>query len=214
MKQLAFWGGAFLSLSLALAFGGWSAFLWVLFLLVLPALVLFLSLSGVLPAPKPKPKPALPLTFQERLTQGPHLTMADLLHLSPGDFEEFISLVVEAMGLDYHHVQRVGGSGDVGIDIYALSTFHLPVVIQCKRYQENILIDSPTIQQFLGSITYRGAIYGWFITTSDYTFPARSVAQASNRIRLLNGEQLLTFINGRKSEILAAWTRKQSGITS
>lgn len=212
MKHILFLVGVFLSLALALAFGGWGTFALVFFFVVLPSLVLYASLSGLVLAPKPKPSSVLPMTFRERVSQGHPLTMTDLLHLPPDDFEEFMALFVEAMGLDYHDVHKVGESGDVGIDIYALSIFDRPVVVQCKRYQEHILIDSPTIQQFLGSITYYHAAYGWFITTSDYTYPARGVAQASGRIRLLNGEQLLFFINGRMSEIQAAWRRRQAYI--
>lgn len=123
------------------------------------------------------------------------LTLSALLSLDPTEFEEFIGIVLAAMGMEYTHIQRIGGSGDHGADLYARNTFDLPIIVQCKRYASDNHVDSPDMQRFLGSVTHYRAVYGWFITTSSFTEPARAFAAThSICIRLLDGEQLVALI--------------------
>ena len=140
------------------------------------------------------------------------MTSSALLRLNPTEFEEFIGIVLEAMGMEYTHIQRIGGSGDHGADLYARNTFGLPIIVQCKRYAADNHVDSPDMQRFLGSVVHYRAAYGWFITTSSFTEPARRfAAMHSERIRLLDGEQLLALLLQRQLEVSLVWQRRRRG---
>lgn len=139
------------------------------------------------------------------------LNLSALLCLNPTEFEEFVGIVLEAMGTEYTHVRRIGGSGDQGADLYAKNVFDLPVIVQYKRYAFDNHVDSPDMQRFLGSIVHYRAIYGWFVTTSTFTQPALDFAAAhGERIRLLDGEALVALIQQRQQEIAYVWQRRQS----
>lgn len=139
------------------------------------------------------------------------ITINRLLRLSPTEFEEFVGIVLEAMGMEYTQVQRIGGSGDHGADLLARNTFQLRVIVQCKLYTPGNQVGSPDLQRFLGSITHYQAIYGWFITTSTFTKPALDFSSVhSGRIRLLDGAQLLALITQRQREISLIWQQRNS----
>jgi restriction system protein len=111
----------------------------------------------------------------------------------PEFFEQLVLDLLHAMGYGTSRsdLQRVGGSGDGGIDgIISLDRLGLEkVYIQAKRWKN--MVGSPEIQGFMGALQLQGASKGVFITTSAFTKEAKqAAAKARGSIVLVNGEQL------------------------
>ena len=122
---------------------------------------------------------------------------AELLDLimvaSPLFFEALVLDLLHAVGYgtSKSDLQRVGGSGDGGIDgIISLDKLGLEkVYVQAKRWQANV--GRPELQSFFGALAGRKANKGVFITTSGFTREAREFATAvSDSIVLVNGARL------------------------
>lgn len=87
-------------------------------------------------------------------------------------------------------VQRVGGRGDLGVDIAARDPTGRTMVVQCKRYARGKKIGSPGIQKFIGMAhVHHQADLKLFVTTSDYTDDARALARLHD-IQLMDGSDI------------------------
>lgn len=111
----------------------------------------------------------------------------------PEFFEQLVLDLLHAMGYGTSRsdLQRVGGSGDGGIDgIISLDRLGLEkVYVQAKRWKNTV--GSPEIQGFMGALQLQGASKGVFITTSAFTRDAREAAsRARGSIVLVDGGQL------------------------
>lgn len=118
-------------------------------------------------------------------------TLAEILKLSPAQFEEGVADLLQRLG--YRSVQRVGGSGDLGVDIKCQDKEGRSVVVQCKQYA-GVRIGSKDIQTFIGmqSVHHR-ADCGMFVTTSEFTTPARNLAERHG-ITLIDDNELINLI--------------------
>jgi restriction system protein len=110
-------------------------------------------------------------------------------------FERLVLDLLHAMGYGTSRadLQRVGGSGDGGIDgIISLDRLGLEkVYIQAKRWKQGINVGSPDIQGFMGALQLQGASKGVFLTTSSFTREARAAAdRARGSIVLVDGARL------------------------
>jgi restriction system protein len=142
--------------------------------------------------------PASPDERIERALAELHDSVAhDLLdrigQASPAFFEVLVLELLHAMGYgaSVHDLQRVGGSGDGGIDgIISLDRLGLEkVYVQAKRWQGTI--GSPQVQTFMGALQLQGANKGVFLTTSTFTKDARDAAtKARGTIVLVDGTRL------------------------
>lgn len=115
----------------------------------------------------------------------------------PEFFEQLVLNLLHAMGYGASRsdVQRVGGSGDGGIDgIISLDRLGLErVYVQAKRWKAPV--GSPEIQGFVGALQLQGASKGVFITTSVFTKDAKQAAgRARGSIVLVDGEQLSSLM--------------------
>lgn len=121
-------------------------------------------------------------------------TLDEILKLTPAQFEEGVADLLQH--LDYRSVQRVGRSGDSGVDITCQDNEGRSVVVQCKKYDpESRKIGSPDIRNFFGgmqSVEYK-ADKGLFVTTSEFTGDAQGFAK-NNDITLIDGKELLNLI--------------------
>ena len=113
----------------------------------------------------------------------------------PSFFEQLVLDVLHAAGYGTSRtdLQRVGGSGDGGIDgIISLDRLGLEkVYVQAKRYAEGNTVGRPAIQGFFGALAGRRAKNGVFITTSSFTAEARAFAESvSDSIVLVDGLKL------------------------
>ena len=112
------------------------------------------------------------------LTELRQSASAELLELlsavSPSFFETIVLDLLHRMGYGANRtdLQRVGGSGDEGIDgIISLDRLGLEkVYVQAKRWQSSV--GRPELQAFYGALAGQKAKKGVFITTSSYTAQA------------------------------------------
>jgi restriction system protein len=126
---------------------------------------------------------------------------ADLLErmrqVTPDRFESLVLDLLHGMGYGTSRsdLQRVGKSGDEGIDgIISLDKLGLQkVYVQAKRWQGTV--GSPEIQTFMGALQLQGAERGVFITSSDFSRPAREAAgRARGTIILVDGQRLAALM--------------------
>ncbi|MFM2346257.1 MAG: hypothetical protein RL654_1010 [Pseudomonadota bacterium] len=112
--------------------------------------------------------------------------------MTPAFFETLVLDLLHRMGYGANRsdLQRVGGSGDAGIDgIISLDRLGLEkVYVQAKRWQGTV--GRPEIQAFYGALAGQRAKKGVFITTSGYTAQALQFAQSVEGIVLVDGVRL------------------------
>jgi len=112
--------------------------------------------------------------------------------ISPGFFESIVLDVLHRMGYGASRsdLQKVGGSGDGGIDgIISLDKLGLEkVYVQAKRWKD--VVGRPMIQAFFGALAGQRAKKGVFITTSGYTTQAIEFARSVEGIVLVDGPRL------------------------
>jgi restriction system protein len=121
--------------------------------------------------------------------------MTFILALTPDQFELLVLDVLLAMGYgaDRRALQRVGGSGDGGIDgVVTLDRLGLEkVYVQAKRWAPGNTVGRPDIQGFYGALAMHHANKGVFITTSSFSHHAIDFARnAPGSIVLVDGETL------------------------
>ena len=115
-----------------------------------------------------------------------------LARVSPAFFETVVLDVLHRMGYGASRsdLQRVGGTGDGGIDgIISLDKLGLEkVYVQAKRWQQTV--GRPEVQGFYGALAGQRAAKGVFITTSAFTHQAAEFARSVERIVLVDGRRL------------------------
>ncbi|MEN9874493.1 MAG: hypothetical protein RL186_1390 [Pseudomonadota bacterium] len=119
-----------------------------------------------------------------------------ILEQSPAFFERVIVDLLVAMGYGGSHENaalRLGKSGDGGIDgIVDEDRLGLDrIYVQAKRHAPHSSIGRPEIQAFVGSLVGLGATKGVFVTTSNFSGPAREFVRGlQQRIVLIDGARL------------------------
>jgi restriction system protein len=112
--------------------------------------------------------------------------------VSPSFFETIVLDLLHRMGYGASRadLQRVGGSGDGGIDgVISLDKLGLEkVYVQAKRWQGSV--GRPEVQGFYGALAGQRANKGVFITTSAYTPQAIDFAKSVERVVLVDGARL------------------------
>lgn len=160
----------------------------------------------------PPPSPALPGMpsrdalaspddrLEEALAELRRTLTAEVLEalasVSPSYFETIVLDLLHRMGYGTSRtdLQRVGGSGDGGIDgVISLDKLGLEkVYVQAKRWQQTV--GRPEIQAFYGALAGQRANKGVFITTSAYTPQALEFARSVERIVLVDGKRLASLM--------------------
>nr|WP_055714978.1 restriction endonuclease [Streptomyces torulosus] len=114
--------------------------------------------------------------------------------LTPEEFEEAIAALCERDGCS--DVEVVGGAGDLGADVVAVTPDGRRVVIQCKHYGESNRVGSQDLQRFGGTcFTVHEADVAVLVTTSDFTAPAAEYADQCG-IVCVDGEKLRSWTDG------------------
>ncbi|MFM2275658.1 MAG: hypothetical protein RL211_1530 [Pseudomonadota bacterium] len=129
----------------------------------------------------------------EELRQAAESELLELLaNVSPAFFEAIVLDLLHRMGYGASRtdLQRVGGSGDAGIDgVISLDRLGLEkVYVQAKRWQSNV--GRPELQAFYGALAGQKAKKGVFITTSAFTAQALDFAKSVEGIVLMDGARL------------------------
>ena len=119
-----------------------------------------------------------------------------LLAVTPSRFEVIVLDVLHGLGygISRQDLQRVGGSGDAGIDgVISLDKLGLEkVYVQAKRWQDTV--GRPELQAFYGALAGQKAKRGVFITTSSFTVQALDFAKSVEGIVLIDGERLVNLM--------------------
>jgi restriction system protein len=119
-----------------------------------------------------------------------------LANVSPAYFETIVLDLLHRMGYGASRadLQRVGGTGDGGIDgVISLDRLGLEkVYIQAKRWQSNV--GRPDLQAFYGALAGQKAKKGVFITTSGFTSQGLDFAKSVEGIVLVDGSRLAALM--------------------
>jgi restriction system protein len=116
-----------------------------------------------------------------------------VLDQSPEFFEQLVLDVLHAIGYGGRRedVQRLGRSGDEGVDgVIREDVLGLDLIyVQAKRWRNPV--SRPDIQRFVGALHGQRATKGVFITTSQFTAEATSYADGiTPRVILVDGPEL------------------------
>ena len=116
-----------------------------------------------------------------------------LTNVTPVFFETVVLDLLHKMGYGANRadLQRVGGSGDGGIDgVISLDKLGLEkVLVQAKRWTD-APVGRPELQAFYGALAGQRARKGIFITTSRFTEHALSFVSSVEGIVLIDGVRL------------------------
>lgn len=130
---------------------------------------------------------------------GTALGFAATAGMTGRQFEERIRLLLEQDGCE--DVRIVGGAGDRGADLTAISPYGDRIVVQCKRYKPGNPVRDPEMQRFLGTARpVHNAAIPLFVTTSRYTAPARRLAREHGSV-LVDGIGLEAWLAGGPSPV-------------
>ncbi|MFF7736407.1 restriction endonuclease [Streptomyces sp. NPDC007984] len=120
--------------------------------------------------------------------------IVDYSALTPEEFEEAIAALCERDGCT--GVEVVGGAGDLGADVLAVTPDGRRIVVQCKRYDESHRVGSQDLQRFGGTcFTVHDADVAVLVSTSDFTAPALEYAEQCG-ILCVEGEALDAWTAG------------------
>ncbi|WP_250402803.1 restriction endonuclease [Streptomyces cellostaticus] len=120
--------------------------------------------------------------------------VVDHAELDPDAFEQAIADLCARD--DCRQVEVVGGAGDLGADVTAVTPDGRRVVIQCKRYCDTNKVGSQDMQRFGGTCyTVHEADVAVVVTTSDFTAPALEYARQCG-ILCVNGAELSAWTDG------------------
>lgn len=131
------------------------------------------------------------------LREAAEVELIELLgNVSPTFFESVVLDLLHRMGYgaSREDLQRVGGSGDAGIDgIISLDKLGLEkVYVQAKRWQSSV--GRPELQAFYGALAGNKARKGVFITTSTFTAQAIDFVRSVEGIVLVDGKRLASLM--------------------
>jgi hypothetical protein len=144
------------------------------------------------------PEAVIAQNYRDHLDRLKEELWQKIMDNPPEFFEELVLDLIFKMGYcgSRADAEAVGRSGDGGIDgIIKEDKLGLDLIyVQAKRQQNNVRVD--TVRDFTGALDSKGARKGIFITTSDFTQPAKEFAKevTSKRIILINGKQLVELM--------------------
>lgn len=118
---------------------------------------------------------------------------ARLYTMPPFEFERHIMGFFQQQGLLAWNTKK---SNDGGVDGFAKHQNGL-IVVQCKRYSADHLVDRPTVQQLKGVVEENGAWHGYLVTTSAFSKPAQECAALNEKIILVDMEKLIEWHQGK-----------------
>lgn len=154
------------------------------------------SVSPAIPSATISPDDRLEQALAELREATAGELLDSLLQVPPERFEIIVLDVLHRLGYgaSRHDLQRVGGSGDAGIDgVISLDKLGLEkVYIQAKRWQSTI--GRPELQAFYGALAGQKAKRGVFITTSGFTAQAIEFGKSVEGIVLVDGIRLVTLM--------------------
>lgn len=161
-----------------------------------PAIATSAAAAEALASEKSSPEERIEAALAE-LRESVARDLLELIGRSPPEFfEQLVLDLLHAMGYGTSRtdLQRVGGSGDGGIDgIISLDRLGLEkVYVQAKRWKNTV--GSPEIQGFMGALQLQAASKGVFITTSLPALSRRTLVKPpSKRVAALSWSTARNF---------------------
>jgi restriction system protein len=134
-----------------------------------------------------KDRPIDPCRFEvpsDEVALRQHLSRMD-----PFDFERHAMSFYQRSGMIAWTTPR---SNDFGMDGAAVHDNGL-IIVQCKRNAIDNRVGRPTVQQFKGVVEEQGAYRGYIITSSFFTQEAVTSAGMSDKIRLIDIDELVEW---------------------
>lgn len=169
----------------------------------------FLAFQGAkkeTPTPEPAPtaeqldpQESIEAGYQQIRKQLSAELLAKIKSCSPSFFERLVIELLLKMGYGgskREFAQVVGKPGDAGIDgVIKEDKLGLGYIyLQAKRWVDG-QVGSKEIQAFVGALHGKKASKGVFITTSDFSKPARDyVKEIQDKVILINGETLAELL--------------------
>jgi len=144
------------------------------------------------------PEAVIAQSYRDHLDRLKKELRQKIMDNSPEFFEELVLDLIFKMGYcgSRADAEAVGRSGDGGIDgIIKEDKLGLDLIyVQAKRLQGKVEVDK--VRDFTGALDRKGARKGIFITTSDFTQPAKKFVEevTSKRIILIDGKQLVQLM--------------------
>jgi len=139
---------------------------------------------------------AAKLALFETMLKTP--TLADMLNLTPSDFEQFVAHVFRSAGYTVKVVagQHFPYGPGVDLELYPSPGAKKPIArVEIKRYAADNRVGYEEVKGFNGILNHGEPLPGYFVTTSDYHPHARTFAADTNgKLRLLDGRQFLRYI--------------------
>lgn len=108
------------------------------------------------------------------------ITLQQARALDPTEFEQAVAAAFHARG--YTDVTRVGGAGDLALDVIGRTPEGAPFAAQVKHYADGHKVTSPEIQTFVGGLKIAAdeagePVRGFYVTTSTLTGAAQALAK-------------------------------------
>lgn len=116
---------------------------------------------------------------------------ADLLALSPNEFEALTAAAFESFGWRVEIIGREGRA-DGGLDLLLFKRGRR-VVAQCKRYAGKV--GAPVVREIIGVMVHHKAQGAYVVALSGFTKAAQQWAEGKRCLRLIDGQQLLGAIH-------------------
>jgi len=131
---------------------------------------------------------ALLSVFAVRRRHGPVETSVDeFLAMTPREFEAEVGQILRDHG---YRLEVTGGPGDLVADLAGTDPDGRPTIVQCKRYAPGHPVGSRDVQLLIAmGVRHHKAEHLVLVTTSDFTDPARDLADEHN-VELISGEEL------------------------
>ncbi|MEU3661311.1 restriction endonuclease [Streptomyces sp. NPDC032940] len=143
-----------------------------------------------------RPAEAAAATVEVPRVEAPTAVVPDHDALSPDEFEQAIADLCTRDGCA--EVEVVGGAGDLGADVLAVTPDGRRLVVQCKRYGEDHKVGSEELQRFGGTcFTVHEADVAVLVTSSDFTAPAADYAEQCG-IVCVDGRRLREWSEGAR----------------
>lgn len=115
----------------------------------------------------------------------PALSVAQLLDLTPSQFEEYVAQRIFAR--QGYAVENTPDVADGGVDIIVTDRQGRRAIVQCKRYRSTV--GEATVRELYGAMIHHDAGMAFLVTTANISDAARRWA-AGKPIDLIDGARL------------------------
>lgn len=119
--------------------------------------------------------------------------LGEMQKMNPYRFESVIADLLKAMGYGESFTTKKSNDGGVDAIVDEDALGLSKIYAQAKRYADNNKVQKKAIRDFLGSLAERKTAKGIFITTSDYSDDAKSLAE-EHSVRLISGDELTNLM--------------------